>query len=311
MHAGGGRGRVQRGGDGAGSVFDGVASLLDKSLLLQREQVQGEPRVEMLETLREYGLEAVEASGGMEVTRDAHAEYYPRLAEEAEPELAGQEQAVWLERLEQEHDNLRAALWWFLEQGEAGQSMEITRSRRFWEYHSHWSEGGTFLERALAGSKGVEGPVQMKVLKAAAHLASVRSDNDRAEALSEECLARCRELGDTAGIALSLRILGMIARNRCNFVVACSRTEESLALFRAVEDKEGTASALNNLANIVSQQGEYARAISLKEEALALFEELGNIEGMAFSRLGLADILFRSEGDPAKVHTLLEESLTL
>ena len=267
-------------GDGAGSVFDGVASLLDKSLLLQREQVQGEPRVEMLETLREYGLEAVEASGGMEVTQEAHAEYYLRLAEEAEPELAGQEQAVWLERLEREHDNLRAALWWFLEQGEAGQSMEMALRLaaalwRFWEYHSHWSEGGTFLERALAGSKGVEGPVQMKVLKAAAHLASVRSDNDRAEALSEECLARCRELGDTAGIALSLRILGMIARNRCNFVVACSRTEESLALFREVEDKEGTASALNNLANIVSQQGEYARAISLKEESPGTLQRVG------------------------------------
>ena len=240
------------------SMLDCVASLIDKSLLQQTEQEGEQPRLVMLETIREYGLEALEMSGDMEITRQAHAMYYLAMAEKAEPKLEGPQQAVWLDRLEREYDNLRSALRWFLERGEVGHSIELALRqagalRRFWEVRGHWSEGWNFLEQALAGSKGVAVPVQLKALKAAAHLAFVRSDNDRAEALSEECLARCRELGDTAGMALSLRLLGSIALSRCNFIVAYSQTEESLALFREVEDKEGTAWSLNNLATVVSR----------------------------------------------------------
>jgi len=295
-------------------VLDGVTSLIDKSMLQQMEQGSNELRLVMLETIREYGLEVLSAHDEKEMTQRAHADYYLRLSEEADLELAGSQQVVWLERLEQEHDNLRAALGWFLERGEAGQSMEMALRLaaalwRFWEYHSHWSEGQTFLERALAGSKGVEGPVQMKVLKAAAHIAFVRSDFDRAEALSQESLARCRELGDTAGIALSLRILGAIAELQSNFGVAYSLAEESLALFKEVGDKEGIGWSLQNLAGLVSLQGEYARAISLREEGLALFREVGNIEGIAFLLDGLAVLLILSQGDQETGRALLEESL--
>ena len=158
---------------------------------------------------------------------------------------------VWLERLEQEHDNLRAALQWFLERGEVGDNIEMALRlagalRQFWEVRGHWSEGRTFLERALAESKGVAVPVQVKALKAAAHLAFIQSANHRAEALYEECLAKCREVGDTAGMALSLRRLGAIAARRGNLVGAISLTEESLALFREVGDKAGIAYALNH-----------------------------------------------------------------
>jgi predicted ATPase/DNA-binding CsgD family transcriptional regulator len=305
--------------NGAGQVLDGVASLIDKSLLQQTEQEGEEPRLVMLETIREYGLEVLAANGEVEILRQAHALYYVTLAEKAEPELVGPQQVTWLERLEREHDNLRAAMQWSLEQAggdEAGQRKETALRlgvalQRFWEVRGHWSEERSFLERALAGSKGVAVRVQVKALKAAAHLAYVQGDTYRAEALSEECLARCREIGDTAGIALSLRLLGLIAWMRGNFVVAYSRTEEALALFRAVGDKEGIAWSLHNLAGIVSEQGEYAGAISLREEALALFRELGNIVGIAFSLIGLANLLFISQGDPAKVQALLEEGLAL
>jgi len=303
-------------GDERGKAFDGVASLIDKSLVLQTEQEDEEPRLVMLETIREYGLEVLTASGEMEITGQAHALYYLRLAEEAEPELAGPQQVVWLERLEQEHDNLRAALQWFLERGEVEQGIKMALRlagalRQFWEVRGHWSEGRTFLERALAESKGVAVPVQVKALKAAAHLAFIQSDQDRAEALYEECLVRCRELGDTAGIALSLRRLGAIAARRGNLVVASSFTEESLTIGRVVGDKEGIAWALTNLAYTGSQQGEYARACALYEESLAMHRELGNIEGIIFSLFGLAGTLFLSQGDPAKIHALLEESLAL
>src|SRR6266568_628999 len=306
-------------GSGVTSVLEGVISLFDKSLLQHMEQLHGEPRLMMLETLREYGLEALAANEEMEITQQAHAHYYLVLAEEAEPGLDGPQDAMWLERLEREYNNLRAALQWSLEQAgdeEARQRNEMALRlgaglQRFWEVRGLWSEGRDFLERALAGSKGVAGPVQVKALKAAAHLAYVQGDTDRAEALSEECLTRCRELGDTAGIALSLRLLGLIAWLRCNFVVACSLTEESLALFREVGNKEGTAWALFNLATLLSQQGGYDRAISLTEESLVLFRALGNRQGIAWSLLELANMLFSSQGDPMKVHTLLEEGLAL
>jgi predicted ATPase/serine/threonine protein kinase/DNA-binding CsgD family transcriptional regulator len=303
-------------GNEADQVLDVVASLVDKSLLQQTGQEGEEPRLMMLETIREYGLEALAASGETETMRQAHAAYYLRFAEEAEPELDGPRQAVWLERLEQEHDNLRAALQWLVEHRAIETSREMALRlggalRRFWRIRGHWSDGRDFLERALVGSKGVAVPVQVKALKAAAHLAFIQSDNHRAEALYEECLAKCREVGDTAGMALSLRRLGAIAARRGNLVGASSLTEESLALFRGVGDRAGIAYALNNLAASIGDQGEYARAILLLEESLALFREVGDKEAIAWVLIHLAYMLFLSQGDPAKVHSLLEEGLAL
>src|SRR6266567_2721745 len=111
-------------GSGVTSVLEGVASLFDKSLLQQMEQLHGEPLLMMLETIREYGLEALEVNEEMEVTRQAYADYYLALAEKAELELGGPQQVMWLERLDREHDNLRAALRWSVEQGEVGHCME-------------------------------------------------------------------------------------------------------------------------------------------------------------------------------------------
>jgi predicted ATPase/class 3 adenylate cyclase/DNA-binding CsgD family transcriptional regulator len=303
-------------GNEASQVLDIVASLIDKSLLQQTGLESEEPRFAMLETIRAYGLEVLAASGEIEVTRQAHAKYYLRLSEEAEPELGGPRQAVWLERLEQEHDNLRAALGWSLERAEEGPSPEMAQRLagalwRFWEVRGHWSEGRTFLEQALAGSKASAGLVQVKALKAAAHLAFVQCDNDRAEVLYEECLVRCRELGDTAGIALSLRVLGAIAGTRHNFGVAITLSEESLALYREVGDKEGIALSLGNLAELVAFKGDHARAISLSEESLALLRALGDRVLIAYGLSCLAVHFIVSQGDLATGRALLEESLAL
>ncbi len=149
-------------GDEAGQVVDRIASLIDKSLLQQTEPEGDEPRLLMLETIREYGLERLAVNVEMEATQQAHADYYLALAEEAEPHLKGAEQGQWFARLEQEHDNLRAALQWLLEQGKTGDSIEMVLRlagalRRFWEVRGHVSEGWTFLERALAVSGAGEG----------------------------------------------------------------------------------------------------------------------------------------------------------
>lgn len=127
----------------------------------------------LLEMLREYGWECLVASGELEATQYAHAAYYLRLAEEAEPEMGGSLQVVWLERLEREYDNLRAALLWSLDQGEHGREVALRLGgalRRFWFVRGHLSEGRTFLKRALLGSEGVAAPVRAKALITMARL---------------------------------------------------------------------------------------------------------------------------------------------
>src|SRR5947207_2472913 len=136
---------VSDGGE-AGQVLDRVASLIDKSLLQQTEQEGQEPRLVMLETIREYGLECLHVNGEMEAAQQGHAEYYLRLSEQAEPELVGSRQAMWLERLEWEHENLRAVMQWSLEQAEGERGDARTRQialrlggalRQFWYMRSY------------------------------------------------------------------------------------------------------------------------------------------------------------------------------
>jgi len=300
-------------------VLDGMASLMDKSLLQQTGQEGEAPRLVMLETIREYGLEALSASGEMERTRQAHAIYYLALTEQAELELGGPQQAAWLDRLEREHDNLRAALQWSLELAEdekAGQRSETALRLggalyMFWWTHGHWSEGRTFLERALTTSEEVPAPIQAKALYAAASLSFIQSHYERAEALTSESLALYRELGDQRGTALSLRVLGNIAWVRSDTAKARSLLEEALALFKEVDDKEYAAYSLFSLGLLASSQGEYARACALFEEGLAFFREIEHKRGIAHSLSQLAQALFVSQGDQTSVRSLLEECLTL
>ncbi len=305
-------------------VLDGAGSLIDKSLLYQTEQDGGDPRLMMLETIREYALEALAESGEMGNTRWAHAAYYLRLAEEAESGLPGPQQAVWLERLEREHDNLRAALQWSLEQAGKEETEQSTINGRdmslrlagalgsFWWVHGHLSEGRNFLERALAAGESVGvSPAGAKALFTAANLAFVQSDYERAVALSEGSLAVCRELGDKRGIALSLYPLGNVAWTRGNMAVARTMKEEALALFRELDDKGFVAWSLFSLALLDSSQGEYAKACTLFEESLTIQKELGNKQGIAHSLSQLAQTLFVSQGDQARINMLLEECLAL
>src|SRR6266702_3433206 len=303
-------------GDQVEPVLDAVASLIDKSLLQQTEQEGEEPRLVMLETIREYGLEVLTASGEMAITRQAHALYYVRLSEEAEPELAGPRQAMWLERLEREHDNLRAALQWGLSPGEDGHRREMALRlggalRQFWIVHGHLSEGRNFLEQALVESKGVPASVQVKAFVTAANLANHQSDNDRTEALAEKSRALYQELGDTQGIALSLRLLAGVAGRRGTLPAARMLNEEALALFRKVGDKEGAASSLHNMGLLAIAQGEFAEARAFLEESLAFHREVGNKAGMAHALWALASALFDFQGSPSTIRALLEESLAL
>jgi predicted ATPase/class 3 adenylate cyclase/DNA-binding CsgD family transcriptional regulator len=298
-------------GDGAGPVLDGVASLIDKSLLQPTAQEEAEPRLVMLETIREYGLECLMTSGEEEITRHAHTVYYLALAEKAEPKLFGGEQGVWLERLEREHDNLRAALHWSAEHGEAEIALRLGGALcGCWSVRGRLSEGRYWMKRALTGSKEVVASVRAKALQGAGLLALSQHDHDQGEILCGESLALYRELGDTRGMAISLNLLGHVAWVRHNYAAAQSLTEEALTFFNAVRDKGGIAWSLSALANVAIAQGEYTRARELSEESLALYRESGDKASIADALHHLARVVF-CQGEYATVRSLVEESLAI
>jgi predicted ATPase/DNA-binding CsgD family transcriptional regulator len=298
-------------GDTAVEVLDGVTSLLDKSLLQQAEQEDEEPRLMLLETLREYGREALTVREEVDATRQAHAVYYLALAEAAEQEWEGPQEAVSFARLEHEHDNLRTAMSWLLERGEAEMALRLCAALWwFWEWSDYVYEGWSFLERALEGSEEVAAPVRAKALWSAGNLASYLGYFERGEALCQESLALFRAIGDTKGMGTAVFQLAWIAELKCDFAAARSRYEESLVLAREVGDKSLVAWALSFLAGIAVQQGEYARARPLLEEGLALFRASGEKTGVAVSILYLAMMLF-AQGDLARAHAVAEEGLAL
>src|SRR5262249_42958363 len=189
-------------------------------------------------------------------TRATHTWYYLRLAEEAEPHLRGAEQGKWLARLEQEHENLRAALSFLLERAVRG-TEQVAQALRmcsallwFWYIRGHRHEGRTFLERALANSEGVGALVRAKALYAAGHLAYAQDDYEQVEAFLEESLALFRGLSDTRGSAISLRVLGSAAWARSQYARARSLLQEAEALYKEVGDRVGRVDYLADFARV-------------------------------------------------------------
>lgn len=275
-------------------ILDSVASLLDKSLLQQMERDGGEPRLLMLETIREYGFVCLAASGELDRTWRAHASYYLGLAEEAEPFLTSAEEWKWLERLQRDHENLRAALHWSLERGKGAPYDAEVAVRlagalwRFWWTRGFLKEGRSFLAKALTVSEQCGPPVRAKALNGAGMLAFYQDDYATAEKWCGESLALYRELDDRQGVATSLNLLGQIAAWKSNYQVAASLEAESLALYRKIGDMWGIASSLGTLAAVTITRGDFAQACVLAEEGLALFKESGNTWGMAFALHHLA-----------------------
>jgi predicted ATPase/DNA-binding CsgD family transcriptional regulator len=301
---------------GANQVLDVVASLVDKSLLQQKEQEDGLPRFLMLETIREYGREALEASGEAQTTRQAHAAYYLGLAEEAELGIRSPLQTAWLERLEREHANVRAALQWMLEHREIEQNREMilrlaAALSEYWRIRGYDSEGQTFLEQALAIREGVATAVRAKILRAAGRMAIYQNDYEWTQALCEESLVLFRELGDTQGIAHSLHYLGWAAREKGNLTHATHLVGEALALRKMLGHKEDIAWSLLQCGILNSLQGEYARANALFEECLGLSREIGRPHLIGWSLYRLAEARFLSLGVTTTIHPLLEEALPL
>lgn len=300
----------------ASPILAWLASLVHKSLVRHENGPQGEPRYTMLQAIREFALERLAAQRAIEQTRRRHASYYLGLAEQIEPDLGGPQQAVLLQVLECEHDNLREALSLALEYGDAELGLRLCVALWwFWFVRGYLSEGRHWLELVLAkfGMSGVsdeQALLRAKVLNAAGVLAHDQGDYDQATIQHEQSLALVRALGRTGGIAASLNNLGLVARSQGDYERAATYYAESLALRREQGDEWSMAVALSNLGLVASDQGQYERAVARYEESLALRQKLGDKRGIAIllNQLGVAEYHQRNYSRAATLH---EESLTL
>jgi len=292
-------------------VLDLLSSLADKSMVVP-EQEDARTRYRLLETVRQYARDRLEDSGGTAAARVRHRDHYLALAEEADPKLRGAEQAEWLRRLEEEHDNLRAGLEWSLvEAGPKGGLRLCGALQRFWWTHGHLTEGRQWCTRVL-GKAGAEERTRERayVLNAAGVLSYHQGDYPAARALYEESLAIRRELGDRSGIAGSLGNLGNVAVNQGDHPAARALQEQSLAIYRELGDRFGTANTLNNLGVVALNQGDYPAARALHEESLAISRELGNPHSIALSLSNVGHVAL-DQGDYPAARALLEESLAI
>ncbi|HYX49069.1 MAG TPA: tetratricopeptide repeat protein, partial [Ktedonobacteraceae bacterium] len=296
-------------------VLQAVTSLLDKSLVQQIELEGEEPRLLMLETIREYGIECLQANGERETMRRAHAIYYLALAEEANNYLFSAEADRWLERLERENGNLRAALEWVIERKnqdeEVGDDLEITVRLglalwRFWTMRGYLSEGRNFLERVLTLSERSTGPVRAKVLLATGMLAWYQEDFTRIEEIAGEAMPLFQQLGDRNGVATFLLGMAGVALHRHKITSARTLAEESLAIFKKENYTWMAAAVLLFLGRLASAQHDYERARKLFEESLVLYRKLGYQPDMVWPLLYIArDLII--QGKQAQVRSLLEE----
>ena len=293
-------------------LLDGMASMMDKSLVQQTEQANGESRFVMLETIREYAREKLKASGEEAMTKRAHAAYCLVLAEEAPAEQSGPEGAEWLERFALEHDNFRAGLEWLTESGDAEWGLRLGAALfRFWETREYLTEGRDRLSKLLQLA-GAAAPTKARAraLFSAGVLAGEQGDYASAEAFVGESLAIARQLHDQQGVAVSLNALAILARDRGEVAGAHALFEESLEVWRELGDLKAVARSLSNLANVVTLQGDYARARSLYAECLSIFRGLGDRTGVAWSLNHQGDVA-RDQGDSEAARTLYEQGLAI
>ena len=290
-------------------VLDRLTSLIDKNLVLAETQ-RGLTRYGLLETVRLYARDRVRVSGEEPELRRQHLTYFRQLAQAAEPHLTGTEQRAWLERLESERDNLRAAL-----SLPATSPTEVVEGlllagalRRFWVFRGYLFEGRAWLSEHLsrpADESAME--ARAKALNSAGHLAREQGDYAAARAAHEESLALYKEFSDRAGVATSLSCLGLISVEQGELAAARALLEQSLATWRELGDRYNTANLLNNLGVVAADEGDFASARALHEEALSIRRELPDRWSIAASFMNLA-MVARNTGDFAAARTQYEEA---
>jgi non-specific serine/threonine protein kinase len=295
-----------------GDVLDLVTHLIDKSLVGPSEGVDGGMRYTLLETIRAYARERAAGTGEKDALAERHAAYYGGLAETAEPELQGRDQGRWLDRLEEEHENLRQAIQFRIERRDAEAALALVGALwRFWWVRGIWREGRNRFDAALAlESPQGRTPVRSKALRGAAVLARGQGDYGAAKTFLEESLAIARANADRPGIAAALFEQGNIANDADELESARALYDECLVIRREIGDDRGISLALHNLAVVAEARRDYAEAERLYGEALALHRQLGNRAMEAHTLNGLGEVAI-SRGDIARARSSHEAALAV
>jgi predicted ATPase len=293
------------------AVLDGLAALIDQSLIQTSDSAGLEPHLTMLQIIHEYALEHLQSSGAETLMRQRHAEFYVAWAAQATAQLFGAQSHVWLERIELEHDNLRAALRWLLDHQQAEQAGRIGGAlMRFWDARGYVGEGRQWLNLILHDAAKLSEAVRAQALYAAGWLALRQGDYATATPSFEESLRLFRSLEEPVGMAAALHGLGGVALELVDYARAQNYFAESLALRRAVNDVWAISNSLLNLGKIARNQGDHARAVILLEESLALGRQVGERSSIAFALRSLGRTL-SLQGHWQRAAALHRESLSL
>jgi predicted ATPase len=294
----------------SGARFLSDLEALVAGSLLRSDVADEEVRLSLLETVREDALERLAAAGKLEELRRGHADSFLDLALTAEPELTGQDQARWLERLEKELDNIRAAFDWCLSSGRVEDALRaMSALGRFWRAHGHASEARRWLALGLGLAGDVSPEVRADALWTAARQATAQSATADAEALVEEALPLFRGAGRRRDVVFALSELAYLALAR-DPDRARALSGEAVGLARELDDGRAVSGALNVLATIVAAEGDHEAAVAMHEEALTLRQALGDRLLIVDSAYNLGEAAF-IQGDTARARSALEEALIL
>ena len=297
-------------GEGGLDVLEGIGALVDNSLLKQEEGAGGETRLRMLETIREYAIERLETSGELAAVRERHAKHYLNLATQAFSGIRGSRQVEWLARLDREHDNLRAALSWSLacndQETFAGIGWGIWL---YWFFHGHLSEGGRWIENALARGGPMSKTARARLNFIAGILALTRTEYMSALPLLEESLALFHETGDTLGRGYATGSIGMVQLNLGRYEQGLPLLEQAIPLHREASDSYGQGVLLATLSVGWRQLGDLQRARQVAAEGLALARQVGERHSAYMALCNLAAVAY-TEGDHDQATQLLSEALS-
>ena len=290
-------------------ILDRLTSLADKSLVALDER-DGVSRYRLLETVRHYAIERLMESEGS-AWRHRHLSHFLALAESAESKLAGPDQQAWLDLLEGEHDNLRAALAWSSAVDTQSGLRLAGMLFQFWFVRGYISEARSWYTQLLdADACTAPATVRAKALNCAGVMVMTQCDYAAARTLFEESLALRRALGDRAGITRVLNNLGTVAFEQGDYAKARALHEEVLELRRILGVPRDIAFTLTNLGNVAREFGDFAGARALYEETVSIYRELGERRGIAIALLTLGNVAF-DERDLAAARSLYEESVAL
>jgi predicted ATPase/Tfp pilus assembly protein PilF len=278
---------------GGDAILDLLTRLADKSLA--EVESGAAPRYRMLETVRQYGWEKLEASHELSAIRDRHLTWFAALADTAARYLQGQQQKAWLDRLDGERDNFRAALEWAMESAPE-RALALTAALWRWSYlRGYLSIGADLTERVLRIAPAPT-PARLEALNGAAVLTNATGNYHRAEELAAETVALARTFRDERGAASGRLVLATAALGQGDFTRAGLMAEQALAGFRTAGDRWGQALALSVLGDESLNRGEYERAMQLYEESVTIFREIGDAWGVAHSQRG-SGFAARLQGD--------------